>query len=78
MQHFGNHKRKHQKIKNIKGKEIVQRSFDNIIDRIDANVESNCFITFKDHKENCLNHPTVMSHHSSQKWTWKNKQNNPR
>ena len=42
---------------NEKGKEIVKKSFDNIIDRMDVNAESNCFITIKDHKENFLNHP---------------------
>ena len=44
---------------NEKGKEIVKKSFDNIIDRMDVNAESNCFITIKDHKENFLNHPKV-------------------
>ena len=44
---------------NEKGKEIVKKSFDNIIDRMDVNAESNCFITVKDHKENFLNHPKV-------------------
>ena len=44
---------------NKKGKEIVKKSFDNIIDRMDINAESNCFITIKDHKENFLNHPKV-------------------
>ena len=44
---------------NEKGKEIVKKSFDNIIDRMDINAESNCFITIKDHKENFLNHPKV-------------------
>ena len=44
---------------NEKGKEIVKNSFDNIIDRMDVNAESNCFITIKDHKENFLNHPKV-------------------
>ena len=42
-----------------KGKEIVKKSFNNIIDRMDVNAESNCFITIKDHKENFLNHPKV-------------------
>ena len=32
-----------------KGKELVKMSFDYIIDRMDVNVESNCFITIKDH-----------------------------
>ena len=36
---------------NEKGKEIVKKSFENIIDRVDVNAESNCFITIKDHKE---------------------------
>ena len=44
---------------NEKGKEIVKKSFDNIIDRMDVNAESNCFITIKDHKVNFLNHPKV-------------------
>ena len=42
-----------------KGKEIVKKSFNNIIDRMHVNAESNCFITIKDHKENFLNHPKV-------------------
>ena len=42
-----------------KGKEIVKKSFDNIIDRMDVNAESNCFITIKDHKENFFYHPKV-------------------
>ena len=29
---------------NEKGKEVVKKSFDNIIDRMDVNAESNCFI----------------------------------
>ena len=29
-------------------KAIVQKSFDNVIDRMDVNVGSNCFITIKD------------------------------
>ena len=37
---------------NEKGKEIVKKSFDNIINRIDVNAEPDCFITIKDHKEN--------------------------
>ena len=44
---------------NEKGKEIVKKSFDNIIDRMDVNTESSCFITIKNHKENFLNHPKV-------------------
>ena len=44
---------------NEKGKEIVEKSFDNIIDRMDISTESNCFITVKDHKKNFLNHPKV-------------------
>ena len=47
------------KIINEKGKETVKKSFDNIIDRIDVNDVSICFITTKDHKENFLNHPKV-------------------
>ena len=42
-----------------KGKEIVRKSFDNIIDRMDVNAESTCFITIKDHKENFLNYLQV-------------------
>ena len=37
---------------NEKGKEIVNKSLNNIIDRTDINAESNCFITIKDHKKN--------------------------
>ena len=44
---------------NKKGKEMVKKSFDNIIDRMDINAESNCYITIKDHQENFLNHPKV-------------------
>ena len=44
---------------NEKGKEIVEKPCDNIIDRIDVNADSNCFITIKDYKENFLNHPKV-------------------
>ena len=44
---------------NEEGKEIVKKSFDNIIDRMDVNAESNCFISIKNHKENFLNHPKV-------------------
>ena len=44
---------------NEKGKEIVKKLFDNIIDRMDVNAESSCFITIKDHKENFLNHLKV-------------------
>ena len=40
---------------NEKGKKIVKKSFGKIIDRMDVNAESNCFITVKDHKENFLN-----------------------
>ena len=36
---------------NEKGKEVVKKSFENIIDRMDVNAESNFFITIKDHKE---------------------------
>ena len=35
---------------NEKRNKIVKKSFDNIIDRLDINAESNCFITIKDHK----------------------------
>ena len=42
-----------------KGKEIVQKMFDNIIHMMNLNAESNCFITIEDHKENFLNHPKV-------------------
>ena len=42
---------------NEKENEIVEKSLDNIIDRMDINTEWNCFITIKDHKENFLNHP---------------------
>ena len=35
---------------NEKGKEIVKKSFNNIIDNMDINAESNCVITIKDHK----------------------------
>ena len=44
---------------NEKGKKIVKKSFNNIIDRMDINAESNCFITIKDHKENFLSNPKV-------------------
>ena len=44
---------------NEKGKEIVKKSFDNIIDRMDVSAESNYFITIKHHKENFLNHPKL-------------------
>ena len=37
---------------NEKGKEIINKSLDNIIDRTDINAKSNCFITIKDHKKN--------------------------
>ena len=47
------------KRRNEKGKEIINKSFDNIIDRMDINTESNCYITIKDHKENFLNHLKV-------------------
>ena len=36
---------------NQKGKEIVKKSFDNIIDRMDVSDEPNCVITIKDHKK---------------------------
>ena len=43
-----------------KGKKVVKRSFDNIIDRMDINAESNCFVTVKDHKspESTSNQPS--------------------
>ena len=44
---------------NEERKEIVKKSFDSIIDRVDVNAESSCFITIKDHKENFLNHLKV-------------------
>ena len=44
---------------NEKGKEIVKKSFDNIIDRMDTNAEPNCFMTIKGHKESLLNQPKV-------------------
>ena len=64
---------------NEKGKEIVKKSFDNIIDRMDANAESKCFITIKDHIENFLNHPKVplINPAKNEPEEWKNKQNNP-
>ena len=37
---------------NKKGKEIVKKSFNNIIDRMDINAEFNCYIAIKDQKEN--------------------------
>ena len=44
----------------IKKKEkIIKKLFGNIIDRMDINTESNCFIIIIDHKENFLNHPEV-------------------
>ena len=36
---------------NEKGKEIIKKSFGNIISRMDVNAEINCFIEIKDHKE---------------------------
>ena len=44
---------------NKNGKEIVQKSFDNIIHRMGLRNESNCFITIKDHNENFLNYSKV-------------------
>ena len=44
---------------NQKGKEIVKKPLDNIIDRMDVNTESNIFTTIKDHKKNFLNHPKI-------------------
>ena len=57
------YKKANQNIKkriNEKGKEIVKKSFDNIIDRMDINAESNCFVTVKDHKslESTSNQPS--------------------
>ena len=52
---------------NKKGKEIVKKSFDNIIDRADINAESNCYITIKDHNKNFLNHPKVRLINSAKK-----------
>ena len=46
---------------NEKGKEVVKKSFDHIIDRMDINAESNCFVTVKDHKS-----PESTSNQSSQ------------
>ena len=54
-----NIKKKKKKSINEKGKEIVKKSFGNIIDRMDINTESNCFITIKDYEENFLNRPKV-------------------
>ena len=57
-----NYKKANENIKkriNEKGKEIVKKSFGNIIDRMDINAESNCFITIKDYEENFLNRPKV-------------------
>ena len=56
------YKKANEKIKkriNEKGNEIVKKSFDNIIDRIDINAEPNCFMTTKGHKQNFLNQPIV-------------------
>ena len=36
---------------NKKGEEIVEKSFDNNVDRMDDNTESNCFLTIKNHKK---------------------------
>ena len=36
---------------NEKGKEIIKKSFGNIISRMDVNAEIICFIEIKDHKE---------------------------
>ena len=55
-----NYKKANRNIKkriNEKGKEIIKKSFENIIDKMDVNAESNCFITIKDYKEHFLNHP---------------------
>ena len=46
---------------NEKGKEVVKKSFDHIIDRMDINAEANCFVTVKDHKS-----PQSTSNQSSQ------------
>ena len=48
-----------QKRINEKGKEIVKKSFNNIIDKMDINAESNCYITSKDHKKSFSNNPKV-------------------
>ena len=50
----------HQKISNvinIKGKEILKDT--SVLQRMDKNNESSCFVTLKDHKENFENRPTV-------------------
>ena len=44
---------------NKKKEKIIKKLFGNIIDRMDINTESNCFIIIIDHKENFLNHPEV-------------------
>ena len=44
---------------NEKGKEIIKKSFDNIIVRTDTNAEPNCFMKIKGHKESLLNQPKV-------------------
>ena len=58
---------------NEKGKEIIIISFNNIIDRMDINAESNCFLTIKDHKDKS---PESMFNQPSLERTWKNEQNN--
>ena len=42
---------------NKRGKEILKKK--EALRRLDINEESNCFCTFKDHKENFQNNPTV-------------------
>lgn len=41
------------------GKEIVKKSIDKIIDKMDVKAESTCFVTTKDHKKNFLNNPKI-------------------
>ena len=48
---------------NEKEKEIVTKSFDNIIDRMDGDAECTCFIRIKDHK--FLKSSTSTSHQPS-------------
>lgn len=54
------YKKTNDKIKeniNKKGKELFKGK--NILNRLEINEESNCFISLKDHKENFMNNPTV-------------------
>ena len=44
---------------NEKGKQVVKKSLNKIINRMDVNAEFNCFIAIKNHKENFLNYPKV-------------------